>query len=566
MTVTQTFTPPAPGAWELEQTHLTRPISVLMTEIFPGSMMEGFKDGSKAMGVLLDHLEIAIVNRFAYMAPRPVGAPKSAKGTPPRLVFALMRRLHPEIRRRVRRADEVFRERAWRKEAEWWHAEVKPSITAQARTFLAEDVDTCPDEALVSHVRRAIDFARQTTYWHHRFSIPSVLPVGDLLVHAMAWTGLSAAEILQALRGLSPVSGGATEEIAAVRLALLADGEAMMTLLSDRPAPEVLEQLQDRHAPVGPAVKAYLDVVGLRILGGYDVADRHASEHPDLLVKIIRGAVTTDETGRKAAAEQAIHAIRMKVPEEHRAEFDDLLHEAQTTYGLRDERIFHGDGLGNGILRRALLAAGRRLAARGRINEATDLVDATSTEIVAMLEGRGGPSAAELSERVRYRLETPISSAPSTLGFPPSPPPPAEWLPASAARMQRIVDLVLKLMFQPHEEDRGAEREARALKGFGVSPGVYEGPARVISSIYELPDVQQGEVLIASSTGPTFNVVLPLIGALVTERGGALSHAAIVAREYGLPGVVGCPRATQAIRTGQRVRVDGGTGQVWTLD
>ena len=159
-------------------------------------------------------------------------------------------------------------------------------------------------------------------------------------------------------------------------------------------------------------------------------------------------------------------------------------------------------------------------------------------------------------------METPISSAPSTLGFPPSAPPPADWLPPAAARMQRIVDLALQLMFQPHQE----QHESKALKGFGVSPGVYEGPARVIASVYELPEVQQGEVLVASSTGPTFNVVLPLIGALVTERGGALSHAAIVAREYGLPGVVGCPRATQAIRTGMRVRVDGATGEVWTLD
>lgn len=557
-----TFTAPAPGAWELDQTHLTRALSVMMAEIFPDAMMRGFKDASKAYGLLLDHLEIAVINRFGYMAPRPVGAPKNAKGTPPRLVFTLMQRLHPEMRRRIRRAEEVFRERAWRKDAEWWQREVKPSIAAEARTLLDDDVDACSDEALAAHVRRAMDFAKQTTYWHHRFSIPFILPVGDLLVHTMQWTGLSAAEILQALRGVSPASEGAVEEMAAVRRAVLADGEAMVALLSPRPAPDVLAALLSRPAPVGPAVKAYLDVVGLRLVGGYDVADRHASEHPELLVKIIRGAVTADEAGRKAAAEQAVQQVRARVPEEHRAEFDDLLKEAQAVYGLRDERIFHGDGLGNGLMRRAILAAGRRLATRGRINEPTDLVDATCDEIVAMLQGTGGPSAAELSERVRYRVETPISAAPASLGFPPSAPPPAEWLPPAAARMQRIVGLALQLMFQPHEE----QRESKALKGFGVSPGVYEGPARVISSVYELPEVQQGEVLVAPSTGPTFNVVLPLIGALVTERGGALSHAAIVAREYGLPGVVGCPRATQAIRTGMRVRVDGATGEVWTLE
>lgn len=429
-----------------------------------------------------------------------------------------MQRLHPEIRRRIRRADEVFRDRAWRKEAAWWHTEVKPSIAAQARTFLDEDLDACSDAALAAHVSRATDFAKQTVYWHHRFSISSVLLVGDLLVHTMQWTAMPAAEILQALRGLSPASVGAADEIAEVRRAVLADGDSMLMLLSDRPPSDVLAALRAQPAPVGPAITAYLDVVGLRILGGYDVADRHAIEHPDLLLKIIRGAVTADEAGQMAAREQAIQTIRARVPDAHRSEFDDLLKEAQAVYGLRDERIFHGDGLGNGIMRRALLTAGRRLSARDRINDPADLVDATPREVVAMLGGSGDPSAAELSERVRYRIETPISSAPSKLGFPPSPPPPADWLPPSAARMQRIVDLVLQLMFQPRQETR----ENKALQGFGVSPGVYEGRARVISSIYELPEVQQGEVLVASSTGPTFNVVLPLIGALVTERGGAL--------------------------------------------
>jgi pyruvate,water dikinase len=77
--------------------------------------------------------------------------------------------------------------------------------------------------------------------------------------------------------------------------------------------------------------------------------------------------------------------------------------------------------------------------------------------------------------------------------------------------------------------------------------------------------VQQGEVLVASSTGSTFNVVLPLIGALVTERGGVLSHAAIVSREYGLPGIVGCVGATTKLKTGMRVRVDADKGEVWTI-
>ena len=555
------FTPPSPGAWELEQTHLTRPPSVFVTATMPPAMMAGFKEGTRVYGVLLDYLEVAVINRFLYMAPRAVGAPKGARGTPPRLVFEILRRVHPEIRRRVARAADVFRDRYWREDVIRWDNEVKPAMLAQARTLLADDVTRCSDAELAQHVRRAAEFVSTATYNHHRFNVCSMLTVGDFLVHAIAWTGLSAGELLKTMRGLSPVSAGATEELAALRESLLANPDARALVMSSSPDATILAQLLERQDPVGAAARAWLDVVGLRVLGGYDVADPHAREHPALLVKIIRASITGEETARRAGAEQAFATVRERVPAEHRARFEELLEEAQHTYRVRDERIFHGDALAVGIARRAILAAGQRLVAKGRAENAEDLIDATPEEIAALLEGRPGPAASELAARARWRRETPLSAAPERLGFPPSPPPPAEWLPPAAARMQRSIALILGLMFDVETRRPQGAR----LKGFPVSAGVYEGPVRVIRQVEELPDVQRGEVLVASSTGSTFNVVLPLIGALVTERGGVLSHAAIVSREYGLPGVVGCIGATKELKTGMRVRVDGNTGDVWAI-
>ena len=563
MNVTHAFTPPSPGSWELEQTHLTKPPSVLLGELMPSSMMRGFSEGTRHYGLLLDHLEIAIVNRFLYMAPRPVGAPKSSKGTPPRLVFEVLRRLHPAIRQRVKRAGEVLRDRVWRADIEWWDNDVRPKLAAEARALLKDDLASLSDAQLVAHLQLAFEFVRSATFYHHRFNFCSMVPLGDFLVHAIAWTGLPAGELLRTMKGLSPDSAGATAELAELRCALLADSEALTLLTSrGRGDADVLAALEAHAGPVGNATRAYMGVVGLRVLGGYDIADRHGREHPELIVKIIRFAVTADTASRQAAAEDALQKIRARVPEAHREQFDDLLREAQTTYRMRDERGFHTDTLAVGVARRAVLAAGDRLKARGLVHDPSHLVDATTGEIVALLEGRQGPTADELAQRVRWRLETPLSTAPQRLGHPPSDPPPAEWLPPDAARLQRITTLVMSLMFDVHAAPAA---ETARLKGFPVSPGVYEGPVRVIKSIEELPDVQQGEVLVATSTGPTFNVVLPLIGALVTERGGVLSHAAIVSREYGLPGVVGCVGATKQLRTGMRVRVDGGSGEVWTL-
>ena len=564
------FKPPSPGAWELEQTHLSRPPSIFTAAVFPDAMMAGFKEGSRTYGLLLDHLEVAVINRFIYTAARAVGAPKGSQGPPPKLVFKVLCRVHPEIRRRTRRAAATFRDRLWRKDVERWDREVRPSLTARGRALQSEDRASVTDAQLADHVRRATDLLREAIFTHHRLNFCALLPVGDFLIHAMEWTGLPAGELLRAMRGLSPVSAGAVQELSELRRALLETPAALTVLTSGSADADVFAHLEARPDAVGAAMRAYVDVVGLRILGGYDVADRHAREHPEMILNVVRAALTGDETRRRSAAEQELARIRERVPEAHRARFDDLLSEAQRVYRVRDERVFHGDAMATGLMRRAILAAGDRLVSQGRLTDAEDLVDATPEEIVSLLEGRPGPSAAELAERARWRRETPITAAPPTLGFEPPPPPPAEWLPPAAARMQRITMLILSLIFDVHRKDEVHKKDAaplatEQLKGFGVSPGVYEGPVRVIRDVEELPAVQQGEVLVASSTGSTFNVVLPLIGALVTERGGVLSHAAIVSREYGLPGVVGCVGATAKLKTGMRVRVDGGTGEVWTI-
>ena len=559
---TAVLAPPSPGAWELERTHFTKPPSRFMWQVFP-AMMKGFGDGTREYGVLLDHIELAVIGGYMYSAPRPVGAPKGATAPPPRLLFKLLVHLHPEIRRRVRRSADAFRSRLWRKELAWWDAEVKPSIARDGRALLDEDLSACSAAGLAAHIRRAADFARRTVYFHHRLNCCAILPLADFLVHATGWTGLTPEEVLGALRGRSPLSAGAAAELDALRSAILADGDALSALNSGRAPADILATLQARTPAVGAALTTYLDVVGLRVVGGYDVADRHGREHPELLVNIIRSAVkAASDPGAMAAAGEAIRRVRARVPEVHHAEFDRLLEEAQLTYRVRDERNFCSDAIGVGVARRAILAAGERLRTEGRVNEAVHLVDATEDEIVSLLEGHGGPSAAELAGRYTGRLAMSMDAAPERLGVPPSAPPPAEWLPPAAARMQRAIDLALRLMFEvpTKQEKAGAQ-----LKGFGVSPGVFEGPARVILDVADLPTVQAGEVLVTPSTGPTFNVVLPLLRAIVTERGGALSHAAIVAREYGIPAIVGCPGATAAVKTGSRVRVDGTTGEMWIL-
>ena len=103
------------------------------------------------------------------------------------------------------------------------------------------------------------------------------------------------------------------------------------------------------------------------------------------------------------------------------------------------------------------------------------------------------------------------------------------------------------------------------LNGAAASPGIVEGPARVVRSVDQIADVRDGEILVCGSTSPAWAPIFSKIKATVTDVGGVMSHAAIVAREYGMPAVVGTGRATAAIRTGQAIRVDGTEGTVTVL-
>jgi pyruvate,water dikinase len=111
----------------------------------------------------------------------------------------------------------------------------------------------------------------------------------------------------------------------------------------------------------------------------------------------------------------------------------------------------------------------------------------------------------------------------------------------------------------------GGEEGSRELRGVPASAGLVEGTARVIFSPDEIASVEEGEILVCPITAPSWGPVFGRIKATVSDLGGIMCHAAIVSREYGLPAVVGTGRGTKAIKTGDRLRVDGDTGVVTIL-
>lgn len=112
----------------------------------------------------------------------------------------------------------------------------------------------------------------------------------------------------------------------------------------------------------------------------------------------------------------------------------------------------------------------------------------------------------------------------------------------------------------------GGDAVEGELRGMAASPGIVEGPARVIFSPDQISEIQEGEILVAPLTAPSWAPIFGKILATVTDTGGMMSHAAIVCREYGLPAVTGTGFATTNLTTGQRIRVDGTNGTVTVID
>jgi phosphohistidine swiveling domain-containing protein len=549
------FQAPGPGSWELEQTHFARPATRYMSTLISEPLARGFGEGTKRYGLLLDTLRMRFVNDFCYSKFVPVGAPESAAGPPPRAIFTLLTLLHPEIRRRIAAAPHVFATKLWRDDLRRWDEEIKPDSIARNRKIQRTAITGLDDQEFLAHLQEVRTNAAEMIYRHHIFTIPSCFPVAHFVSEVQRWTGLPSGEVLGVLKGAAPISRGiGVVSLERLRAAIAASGITAESVRG-RQAQQLLDELRSMQG-VGELLQAYLDEVGYRLVSGYDVADKYALEMPEMLVGTIFGAA--DMADRQADFTERRDALRSKVPAAHRAAFDESLEEARFIHRLRDERGMYNDCWGVGLARRAVLEAGRRLQDMGVLPDARLAINASHDELISLLNGGKQPDVEELRRRQTWRDTKTVADAPAFLGPEPKGPPPAEWLPRKAQANARVVDTVIREIFNVSAQ----KAPPKAVAGLPVHPGVYEGTARIVSGPQDFNRLQQGDVLVTRNTGPAFNVVLPLLGGIVTDRGGQLSHAAIVAREYGIPAVVGTREATTMFADGARVRVNGDTGVV----
>lgn len=331
--------------------------------------------------------------------------------------------------------------------------------------------------------------------------------------------------------------------------------EAARAEVENHPAP-LLSEIY-RHGRLNPLTRTLLDeflrIYGRRGLGEIDTGRPRWKEDPaalfDLLKTFLR--MEDDETApdRVYEAGQAVAAaaIRALCEDVRRARggwlraglVRFLASRVRAWMGLREyPKFFLVRAFG--AFREVLLHIGSEWYRRGLLERADDLIFLKLPELRQLAENPADPQWRELIAKRRSAFEYEM-------------------------HRRQVPRLLLSDGRAFYAGIAGGDESGRVLWGSPVSPGVAEGLVRVVTNPHRA-DLQPGEIMVCPGTDPTWTPLFLTAGGLIMEMGGMMTHGAVVAREYGLPAVVGVNQATRVLRTGQRVRLDGSTGRIDVLD
>ena len=308
----------------------------------------------------------------------------------------------------------------------------------------------------------------------------------------------------------------------------------------------------------------YLYDFGWRSDAVYDIADVPWRENPAIpLGNIARYINMPDGDDPMIQYERAVKhredltaKIRAKLAAnpEQLAKFDEFYDAAQYAVPLTEDHAFYIDQMGVVLLRTFVLAVGDALVRDGVIDDRSDVFFLYQDEVRDALANGGDQRATVITRRASVEAAA-QASPPGAVGTPPPPPQPGGFVDPF---MDAIVTRLLGIKPPPE-----GEQDPNVIDGVAGSPGIYRGVARVVKSLDEAGDLEDGEVMVCEMTLPPWVPMFSIAGAVVSDVGGVMSHCAIVAREFNIPAVVGSVDGTTRITSGQTITVDGIKGVVY---
>jgi pyruvate,water dikinase len=436
----------------------------------------------------------------------------------------------------------------------YWSEQALPAYLAAIERWKAEDVANVPDERLLAGVRElALADAR---YWFACSLMLARAKTTDALLGrflAMVARGRSLTSGMF-LRGFPSPTLDAEAELARLAERIRASDE-LRTLVAATPAAGWADALA--ATPGGRALltdfEGYLDRYGHQVYNLDFVAPTQADDPLPVLLNLKAMVERPGPTPR--ARQRAIVAERDALVEETARSLDPLrrrlfrlvLGWAQRLGPEREQALFYM-GAGWPTLRRLAQELGQRLVETGSLLAAEDMFFLETSEIEAAIMARvAGQARPELARSACERRD--LREARKRLHPPP------------------VVPAGYKARFGPFdmsgmETQRRSVPEGTTLAGFAVSPGRVSAPASVIRAPEDFSRMEPGTILVCPTTTPAWTPLFSQASGLVTDVGGILAHGSIVAREFGIPAVLGTGEASQRIRHGQRITVDGDQGLV----
>lgn len=297
---------------------------------------------------------------------------------------------------------------------------------------------------------------------------------------------------------------------------------------------------------------------GMRAIWSHEFIYPTWFENPAPTIEAIRGYLETDydyPATIKAVAddlEAATRELLAAAPAgEGRTKLEGALDLSLRMNPLTPDHHFYIDQGTNARVRLVLMAIGRKLVAAGHLDEPDDVMYLRYNELRPLIADASSVPARDLVSRRRDEREDAFAVRPPS------------WI--GTATDEALAFPYLALWGFPDRFHQAPAESADELRGLAASPGVIEAPARVVMSTDEFDQVRAGEILVCKMTNPAWVVVFTKISGLVTDAGGVVAHPAVVAREFGIPAVVGTGDATVRVKTGDRLRVNGATGVVEVL-
>jgi phosphohistidine swiveling domain-containing protein len=549
---TETLAPPAfPVAWpdpadaalfwQQDPMHFPDPVAPMEAAMLRDHLERGFTFGVRAYEAPIERVAVRAINGYHYQAMVPV------LGTP------------EEMELRGQAAEAAIGAVIGRM-GDFWTTDVLPEIQGLLRDWERFDLAGATRAALVTHLDDTWAISGRLWELHFLTVLPVYLAISEfdeLYRGLFPDSGpLDSYKLLEGLPNMTVEVGQALWQLSRralasnqVREALGAGDAAQVTA--------ALDGSEAGRAFLGE-LDAYLARYGRRA-DKWTIAAPSWIEDPTPVIESLRDFMARGEddapaiTTQTAAAgrEAAIARARARLagyPAGVVGQFEAMLAAAQVATVITEDHNFWIDNTTIHHTRQVLLEAGRRLVADGTLGAADDVLFLDPEELRAALAQPGAELHGAVARRRALLEAQQALQPPPVLGTTP-PAPPAE------DAFGRFVGKFFGTPPAPAEHDG-------ELRGAPGSAGVVRGTARVIRSITEAHRLQPGDILVAQTTAPPWTPLFATVGGVVTDTGGALSHCAVVAREYGIPAVVGAAMASTVIRDGQMVEVDGTAGVV----